>query len=104
MNCIAKAERTWAQRIENRNTVSYYFGVTCSGIGIVLITLGVVYITSCLVNPVVTATISDSWIRTMAHTRYDITWIGLALFCLGALLKWRAEDSQTALEKTNRFR
>ncbi|KKU70896.1 MAG: hypothetical protein UY31_C0014G0003 [Candidatus Wolfebacteria bacterium GW2011_GWE1_48_7] len=101
MHCIVKAERNWARRAENRNNFHYCLGLLLAGIGVVCMILGTMYIMSCSVTPVTVATIDDSWIRTMVGVRYDALWVGLSLLCLGTLLKWRAEDSQTTLEKTN---
>lgn len=102
MNCIVKTEKSWAQQTETRNNIHYCLGTCLAGIGTVCMILGIIYVASHIINPVTISMIGDSWIRTMTCVRYDVTWIGLVLFCLGTLFKWRAEGSQASLEKTNR--
>ncbi len=91
------------ERIENRNTMLYAIGLIIAGSGILSLTVGATYIICNSTAHFIVSMTGDSWMRALVVNRYINCWIGLMLLCLGTLLKWRAEDSQEALERTNRY-
>lgn len=94
-----------AEKQERRNTSLFITGFAVMFFGAVIATVGVFYtlLIDGLDNPLPSIlAVDDSVIRFLGTRSYEITTTGLALLCLGALLKWRAETWQRALERTNR--
>lgn len=92
-----------AERIENRNTLLYGIGLVIAGSGILSLMIGAIYIMCLKTAHVVISVTGDAWMQAFAANRYTECLVGMMLICLGTLVKWRAEDSQTALERTNRY-
>ncbi len=91
-----------AERLENRSTIMYAIGLIIAGSGILSFMIGAIYIVRIKTAHFVISTIGDSWMQALVVNQYNNCWIGIMLLCLGTLLKWRAEDDQMMLEKTNR--
>lgn len=92
--------------IEKKNAIIYVVGMALILVGVVSTAIGGLYVIliDIVKNPLVSVTTTDdAMIRWVGTQSYLITYVGLAIFCLGMCLKWRAEDNQDSLESTTRF-
>ena len=92
---------TNSQRIAERNDEQKVVGTGLAVIGVVIALFGAFYICAAPTASIL-ASADDGvlWISIHAH---EFCWIGAWMASLGTLLKWKAEDSQEAFEKTTRF-
>ena len=86
-----------AEKQESRNIAVYVSGLMLAWVGLALLIVGGVYILNNETVRIILLDGQDSLVGFMAKHRYDATWAGLMLMCLGISLFWQAEDDQGKL-------
>jgi hypothetical protein len=89
-----------AKQIENRNFYQYSFGLFLIGVGTTLAVLASCYIVN---SPMISVLVGDNMVEWINANAYFVVYGSLMAIILGTLFKWRAEDTQEALENTTRL-
>lgn len=96
----------YADKVSRKNDRMKVVAMGINALSIIALVVGLIYVVSIDVvrSPLVSImAVDDSWVRFLGTESYYIIYSSMALLCLGTLLRWRAEDSEESLEKTNRY-